>query len=504
MALRPEIALGGQLPQTPDLIGGAAQVMRLRDMRDIAAMRGLQRQQAELELANMQRDRLIQEGRRSAVVMTPDGQYDRAATIRNLTRLGDFQGADTFTDNWAKQDEQAAKAREQQLKASEKYNSLFGQAAQWVKSQGNTQQAYDAAKQHLVAIGVPAEIVGRAPEAVDPAYIDGIIQSTLTEGDRLNRDKYNRDLTLPVSDIGKIQYDEDRYLAQGGRFGPPPAPPVAPATQPGGPIIQANSAPPVLPEPDATTGGIKTGARNPFAAARNRVSFGQAPDGFRWSDEGNLVALPEYWEKKGKSEGTNVKNEGSLRDDFNKASKDWVLQRDAFSRIRTSAANPSAAGDLALIFNYMKLLDPGSTVREGEFATAQNSAGVDDRVRSWYNRLVKGERLAPDQRADFVGRAGMLYNAALRNQKTIEAQYMDIANRYGMDPRNVVINYRDTSPEEGATAPRARDDLLPAAPGGPKPAAPQATPRISSDAEFKALPSGSLFIAPDGTTRRKP
>jgi hypothetical protein len=35
--------------------------------------------------------------------------------------------------------------------------------------------------------------------------------------------------------------------------------------------------------------------------------------------------------------------------------------------------------------------------------------------------------------------------------------------------------------------------------GGPKPAA-----RVSSDADYNALPSGATFIAPDGSTRRKP
>jgi hypothetical protein len=68
--------------------------------------------------------------------------------------------------------------------------------------------------------------------------------------------------------------------------------------------------------------------------------------------------------------------ENKLRDDFLKGSKVFVDTKDAYTRIQDSASDPSAAGDLALIFNYMKMLDPGSTVREGEFATAQDSAGV--------------------------------------------------------------------------------------------------------------------------------
>lgn len=479
--------------------------MRLRDMQDLSALRELQQREAKLQIANMERDRLLKEGRRSAVVMNPQGGYDRQATLRNLSRLGDYEAVNLFEDNWAKQDEQAGKAREQQLKASGEYNKLAGQAAQWVKSQGYTQQAYDAAKQHLISIGVPAEVVGRAPDVVDPAYIDGVIQSTLSEGDRLNRDKYNRDLTLPLSDVGKLQYDYDRYLQSGGRFGPPPVSAGAPASAPvpGDITIKPNARPETLADPDLALEPRTTSARNSFEAALNNKSYGPPPDGFRWTNEGRLEALPEYWEKKGKHEGNNVKNEATLRDDFTKAAKPFTEQRDAYARIRASATNPSPAGDIALLFNYLKVLDPGSTVRESEFQTVATSGGLPARVQSIYNKMVNG--MLPDEvRADVVGRSGMLFNTAVRNHKRLEAQYSDIANRYGMDPRNVVIDIRDNTPDEGASAPAAREIPPPNAPAGPKPAAPAATPRISSDAEFKALPSGSLFIAPDGTTRRKP
>jgi hypothetical protein len=79
-----------------------------------------------------------------------------------------------------------------------------------------------------------------------------------------------------------------------------------------------------------------------------------------------------------------------LRKEFVSASGEFVKIRDAFKRIQVSAQDPSAAGDLALIFNYMKMLDPGSVVRESEFATAANAAGVPDRVRNTFNRILRG------------------------------------------------------------------------------------------------------------------
>lgn len=140
--------------------------------------------------------------------------------------------------------------------------------------------------------------------------------------------------------------------------------------------------------------------------------------------------------------------EGKIRDDYTNASKPFVTVRDAHQRVIESAKDPSAAGDLALIFNYMKVLDPGSTVREGEFATAQNAAGVSQRIMAQYNKVINGERLAEGQRADFLDRSGRLYKAAETNQAKLEGDYEGIAKRSGARPENVVIKNRVVEPKE--------------------------------------------------------
>ena len=88
-----------------------------------------------------------------------------------------------------------------------------------------------------------------------------------------------------------------------------------------------------------------------------------------------------------------------------------------------SANNPSPAGDLALIFNYMKVLDPGSTVREGEFANAQNSGSVPNRIVALYNSVINGTRLSDPQRNDFVNRAGQLFNSAVTDQQKRKSRF---------------------------------------------------------------------------------
>lgn len=152
--------------------------------------------------------------------------------------------------------------------------------------------------------------------------------------------------------------------------------------------------------------------------------------------------------------GIDAQGELGLRKEFTSLTQDFQKVQGAYGRIQASAEDPSAAGDLAMIFNYMKMLDPGSTVREGEFATAQNAGGVGTRVMNIYNRLANGERLAPEQREDFLNRANSLYAQAESAHATLEGRYRGIATDYGYDPQRAIPDLRagitGTEPPPGA------------------------------------------------------
>jgi len=138
---------------------------------------------------------------------------------------------------------------------------------------------------------------------------------------------------------------------------------------------------------------------------------------------------------------TMFEQENKLRDDYRKDIGEYPKIRDSYTRILQSAKEPSAAGDLALIFNYMKILDPGSVVREGEFATAQNSGSVPDIIIAKYNKVKSGERLSPSIRADFVDRASKLYQGQEAQYKKVTNDYTNRAKSYGLDPNRIMTDY---------------------------------------------------------------
>jgi len=145
--------------------------------------------------------------------------------------------------------------------------------------------------------------------------------------------------------------------------------------------------------------------------------------------------------------------ESKFRKEYSDQTKGYQEVKSAYGRVL--ASDQTAAGDIALIFNYMKMLDPGSVVREGEFATAQNAGGIDAKVYNLYNQLVSGERLKPEQREMFTKQAERLYGQAQTQEATVRSGIERIAKGYGLNTANIFYTPTEVAPTAPAAAPAA-------------------------------------------------
>ena len=157
--------------------------------------------------------------------------------------------------------------------------------------------------------------------------------------------------------------------------------------------------------------------------------------------------------------------EDTLRGDFTTLTKDFRSVRDSYQRVVASSSDPSPAGDLALIFNYMKILDPGSVVRESEFAQAAASGSYGDRIQAAMGRVASGQRLSDDMRMDFVARAEKLYKAQEQSFFGLAEQFKGIAQRRGLDLQNVNVggglySQPGAQPQQGGQTDPAKPALL--------------------------------------------
>lgn len=179
--------------------------------------------------------------------------------------------------------------------------------------------------------------------------------------------------------------------------------------------------------------------------------FSLSPGQQQFSPTGELIA-----ENTDKTKP--IENAKALRNEFINQSKPFVEIQSSYDRIQAVAQKPSAAGDLALIFNYMKMLDPGSAVREQEFANAQNAAGVPERVRAMYNNTLSGQRLTENTREDFLSQANNLYQATVNRHAQLANYYTELANKVGADPTTVIVDYRANDKQSSAPqAPQVTD-----------------------------------------------
>jgi cell fate (sporulation/competence/biofilm development) regulator YlbF (YheA/YmcA/DUF963 family) len=144
----------------------------------------------------------------------------------------------------------------------------------------------------------------------------------------------------------------------------------------------------------------------------------------------NLEAKSEF--NKDKFEAEN-----KIQSDYNKKAKDFKDAEIAHSKLAESVSLKTGAGDLAIVFSFMKMLDPGSVVRESEFAQAQNTAGLLQRLEVAADQIQQGTLLSEQQRQNFLVlsnkflQSGRIHLAKIRLDKGLQVK------NYSLNPVNV-------------------------------------------------------------------
>jgi hypothetical protein len=167
--------------------------------------------------------------------------------------------------------------------------------------------------------------------------------------------------------------------------------------------------------------------------------------------------------------------EDRMADDYRNETKPSHAILQSFNALQATAQRTDAPSDIAFIYQYMKMLDPTSVVREGEFATAQNATGIPDQVRNMYNKAMSGQRLNIQQRTQMLGTAQRLAQQADDQLGGLNDQYTEKAKRRGLDPENIITGRRMTPP--AGAAPLVIDVGAALRRPAPRQALPQANPQ---------------------------
>jgi len=133
-------------------------------------------------------------------------------------------------------------------------------------------------------------------------------------------------------------------------------------------------------------------------------------------------------------------SETDLRKEYSglPAIKEFSTVQTAHKQVINALNNPSAANDLAAATKFMKLLDPGSVVRESELGMALAATGVLDRAGNYINTLQNGKTLTQSQVKDFKKISADMYEAAKQVQQRIDKDYKQKAETYKLRPEMIV------------------------------------------------------------------
>jgi hypothetical protein len=110
----------------------------------------------------------------------------------------------------------------------------------------------------------------------------------------------------------------------------------------------------------------------------------------------------------------------------------------AYSQVKAGLDAQTPVGDLAAATKIMKLLDPGSVVRESELGMAMAATGLLDRVTNYAENIVKGTKLTEQQRKDFANLAQSLYGISESEYNKKREEYVGIAKRNNLPLEDVV------------------------------------------------------------------
>jgi len=142
--------------------------------------------------------------------------------------------------------------------------------------------------------------------------------------------------------------------------------------------------------------------------------------------------------------------EDKMRGDYVSQSKNFQTIQSAWNNLKGKIENPTGASDMSLIFAYMKLLDPTSTIREGEYATASNVGTIPQTFIGKYNKAVEGNGFLDQKvRESFINEAKKMYQSSLSQHKQNTSEVRRIAKSYGLDPDRVIIDLVTKDEAEG-------------------------------------------------------
>lgn len=153
----------------------------------------------------------------------------------------------------------------------------------------------------------------------------------------------------------------------------------------------------------------------------------------------------------------------NLRGETDKTRREYESKRaklgeatQAAQTVASLTADPNLANNpqaqMALVFAFGRMLDPGSVVREGEYKLFESGRGILDTLGNFPERVASGARLTPEQVRNMRAISSTLLQQQQERERALGTRYHGLATQRGYDPYEVVGEF-DPGKPQGAAAP---------------------------------------------------
>jgi hypothetical protein len=316
--------------------------------------------------------------------LTKQSGCDRNKLRDLLMGAGNYKQGMALNKTLADQRQAEALAKKTQLEHTIKLTGFAGQ----MLATSRDQPSYDQARAQMRANGID---ISHLPPQFDPRQVSDLIQQGMSIKEQREQEWKAMEYTTPNANA--------RLSAQ-----------------------------------TSTANNERSVAASRDNAAATRAVAGATRDSARISAD----ATREAARMKGDRDA-----EMKLADDYRAQSKNFKETADAYKQISAvlDKSTTSAAATLAGATKFMKMIDPGSVVRESELGMALAATGVFDRATNYYNTLKNGKVLTPSQAADFKNITKQINDAASQQQKLVDKHFAGVARGYKLRPEMVVQDF---------------------------------------------------------------
>jgi len=135
--------------------------------------------------------------------------------------------------------------------------------------------------------------------------------------------------------------------------------------------------------------------------------------------------------------------------------KDFSDMKSSYGQVISALGQGTPIGDVAGATKVMKLLDPGSVVRESELGIAMAASGRMDRLNNYFSNMMTGQKLTPTQREDFKALSNELYAAAGDAYNKKRQEFQGFGQAYGFKNLDTALGAPANIPSVMRTRPSA-------------------------------------------------